>query len=216
MRLILVRHGETEHNRGRLTLGRADVPLNERGRAQAAAVAASFTAAPDAIYSSPLVRTTATADAIGAATGVAVQIEPVLVEMDIGEMENLTGPQLREQHPEFLAKWLSPECGEARMPGGETLLEVQRRAWEWVESVRERHVDRTVVAVTHNFVILTLLCRALGLSLAEFRRLRHGLAARSTLDITESQPAVLQLNDQCHLIAAGLAADDLSGREARA
>ena len=216
MRLILVRHGETEHNRERLTLGRADVPLNDRGRAQAAALAASFAAAPAAIYSSLLIRATATADAISGATGVAVTIEPALLEMDIGEMENLTRGELRDRYPDFLAKWLSADSAEARMPGGETLLEVQDRAWGWVEGARERHPEGQVVAVTHNFVIITLLCRALALPLSEFRRLRHGLAARSVLDISDGPPVLLQLNDQCHLIAAGLAADDLIGREARA
>jgi probable phosphoglycerate mutase len=101
------------------------------------------------------------------------------------------------------------------MPGGETLAEVQARAWGAVERMRAAHPDGTVVAVTHNFVILTLLCRALGLPLSHFRRLRQALAARTVLDVRESGSALLQLNDVSHLIAAGLA-DDLVGRESRA
>ena len=209
MRLILVRHGETEHNRGGLTLGRADVPLNERGRAQARAVAASFTRAPAAIYASPLSRAFETASAIGAATGVDVVMEPDLVEMDVGEMEHLAGAVLRERYPEFLRSWLSSDAADARMPGGETLREVQDRAWHAIERMQAAHpdADAEVVAVTHNFVILTAVCRALNLPLAEFRRIRHGLASRTLIDLREGGATLIQLNDYAHLLAAGLSGD---------
>src|SRR5437763_465273 len=70
MRLVLIRHGETDHNRDQVTLGRSDVPLNERGRAQSAAAAASFRAAPAAIYASPLRRAVELAEAISAVVDV--------------------------------------------------------------------------------------------------------------------------------------------------
>jgi broad specificity phosphatase PhoE len=216
MRLVLVRHGETDHNKDGLTLGRADVPLNERGHAQAAALAASFRVGPTAIYTSPLRRAVEMADAVSNVAGVPVTIEPALIEMDIGEMEHLRSAELRERYPEFLARWLSADCSEARMPGGETLAEVQERAWGSVLSMEARHGEEAVVAVTHNFVILTLLCRALNLPLGEFRRLRQALAAKTVIDVrAEGRTSLLQLNDTAHLIAAGLA-DDLIGREARA
>lgn len=215
MRLILVRHGETEHNRRSLTLGRADVPLNERGRAQAAALAAAFGEAPAAIYTSPLARAAETAAAIAGATGVTVSTEAALIEMDVGEMEHLTGAELRERYPDFLRLWLSDDVAQARMPGGETLAEVQERAWAAVGRMRDAHGTGDVIAVTHNFVILALVCQTLGLPLGEFRRLRTALAARTMLDITDRGCTLLQLNDVSHLISAGLA-DDLRGREARA
>ena len=207
MRLILVRHGETDHNRGGVTLGRADVPLNDRGRAQARAVAASFTRPPAAIYASPLIRAHDTATAIGAATGVAVAIEQDLIELDVGEMEHLTGAELRERYPDFLRLWLSGDAADARMPGGETLREVQTRAWAALERMRAEHADAEIAAVTHNFVILTTVCRALNLPLAEFRRVRHGLASRTVIDIRDGGATLIQLNDNAHLLAAGLADD---------
>ena len=78
MRLVLIRHGETDHNKDQLTLGRADVPLNERGRAQAAAVAASFRAAPAAIYASPLRRAVEIAEAISVVVAVPVMLVALL------------------------------------------------------------------------------------------------------------------------------------------
>ncbi|MDP9238729.1 MAG: histidine phosphatase family protein [Chloroflexota bacterium] len=207
MRLILVRHGETEHNRGRLTLGRFDVPMNGRGRAQARALASSFARPPDAMYTSPLSRAAETAAIIAGAAGCRVEIEPALIEMDVGEMEHLSREELRLRYPDFLERWLSEGAADARMPGGETLRQVQDRAWGAVGVMLEAHPHGRVVAVTHNFVILTLICRALELPLSEFRRLRQGLAARTIVDIGTGHTTLLQLNDNAHLLAAGLGDD---------
>jgi probable phosphoglycerate mutase len=185
-------------------LGRADVPLNAHGKAQAGSVAASFLRPPHAIVSSPLARALHTARAIGDATGVGVAIVDGLIEMDVGDLEHLSSADLRERHPAFLQKWMSPECGSARMPGGETLEEVQERAWAAIEQLRVDHADREVVAVTHNFVILSVICRVVGLPLGEFRRVRHDLAARTELDVLERGASLVRLNDAAHLEAAGL------------
>jgi probable phosphoglycerate mutase len=208
MRLILVRHGETEHNRGNITLGRADVPLNARGMAQAQAVAASFTRKPSAIYASPLKRAADTASMIGSRTGASVTTDGDLVEMDVGEMEHLTGEELRARYPDFLGLWMSEEEGaDARMPGGETLREVQDRAWRFVERAAAANADGTIVAVTHNFVILTLVCRALELPLARFRRMRPAVGSKSAIEVRDGRARLLRFNDVAHLALAGLADD---------
>ncbi len=194
MRLILVRHGETDHNRGNITLGRADVPLNVRGIAQARALAASFVRAPAAIYSSPLARAKDTASTIGRATGIGITIDATLIEMNVGEMEHLSRTELRARYPDFLAAWISDAAPDARMPGGETLREVQARAWPAVERMRLAHPDGDVVAVSHNFVILTIICRAIGLPLAQFRQLRHEVGARSTIDLNAGGAILVELN----------------------
>jgi probable phosphoglycerate mutase len=216
MRLTIVRHGETQHNRGNITLGRFDAPLTERGRAQATANAASFARAPAAIYTSPLSRAADTARAIGERTGIEPIVDDALVEMDVGEMEHFTGVELRERYPEFLREWLSDRCADARMPGGETLREVQERAWSAVERMAAAHSGSSVIAVTHNFVILTVLCRALGLPLSGFRRMRPAVGSQTVLDISETRQGIslVRLNDIAHLLAAGLA-DDTTIREAR-
>jgi broad specificity phosphatase PhoE len=204
MRLILVRHGETDSNKARLALGRADVELNEHGRWQAQRLAASLEHEPiAAIYSSPLKRALATAEPIASSHGLEVQVDEGLTEMDIGEMEGLTFQQMGERHPQFLQAWLCDQAAREAMPGGECLLDVQERAWQAIERIRERQEQGTVAAVTHNFVILTLLCRALGLGLADFRRLRHSLAAKSVLEMGRDRIVVVSVNDTCHLDAGG-------------
>jgi broad specificity phosphatase PhoE len=207
VRLVLIRHGETEHNAGGITLGRADVPLNERGLAQSRALvwlagrSHILADAPRiaAIYASPLERATATAQPLAGALALDIIAEPRLIEMEIGELEGMPFEQMRERYPDFLRQWLSEEVAEARMPGGETLAEVQERAWESVSEMAVRHEDGTVVAVTHNFVLLSLLCRMLNLPLAKFRGLRHDLAAVSLVDLSGPTVRVVTLNDRCHL-----------------
>ncbi len=205
MRLILARHGETDSNRDRLALGREDVPLNERGRLQARALARALANQPvDAIYSSPLRRALDTARALAEALGLPVQTDDGLIEMDVGEMEGITFQEMRERYGDLLRRWFSEDAGDVSMPGGERLRDVQDRAWAALERLRRRHPEGTVLAVTHNFVILTLLCRALGLSLADFRRFRHELAAFTTLDVRDDRIVLTRLNDTCHLQAEGL------------
>ncbi|MEX2160215.1 MAG: histidine phosphatase family protein [Dehalococcoidia bacterium] len=209
MRLLLIRHGETEHNAGRLALGRADVSLNERGLSQAQALATRLHGSDlyghiDAVYASPLQRAQATASPLAEACGLAIVTETALIEMDIGALEGLSFPDVRERYPEFMRAWLSEDVADAEMPGGESLRQVQERAWAAVQSIRERHSEATVAAVTHNFVILTLLCRALDLPLSRFRRLRQDLGAVSTLDMTDARATAVVLNDTCHLEGSGV------------
>jgi broad specificity phosphatase PhoE len=202
MRLILVRHGETDTNKAGLALGRADVELNEHGRWQAQRLAISLKDQPiDAIYSSPLQRARATAEPIASSHGLEVQVDEGLIEMDVGEMEGLTFQQVRERYPDFLQLWLGGQAAYEPMPGGERLLDVQERAWQAIDRIRHRQDQGTVAAVTHNFVILTLLCRVLGLELADFRRLRHSTAAKSVLEVGPDRIIVVSFNDTCHLEA---------------
>ena len=206
MRLILARHGETETNRERLALGREDVPLNENGRRQAAAVAASLSGmSVDAVYSSPLRRALETAEAIAAVHGLPVEVDEALTEMDVGEMEGLTAAEMRGRYGDFLRRWFSDGAGGLAMPGGESLQQVQDRAWAAVNSLRATHPEGSVVAVSHNFTIHAILCRALNLPLAHFRRLRHDLAATAVIDVREDGATVVRINDICHLEAESLA-----------
>jgi broad specificity phosphatase PhoE len=202
MRLILVRHGETDTNKARLALGRADVELNEHGRWQARRLATSLKDEPiAAIYSSPLKRALDTAEPIASSHGLQVQVDEGLIEMDIGQMEGLTFQQVGERYPHFLQLWLGGQAAREAMPGGERLLDVQERAWQAIERIHQRQGQGTVAAVTHNFVIITLLCRVLGLELADFRRLRHSLAAKSVLEMGQDRIIVVGFNDTCHLEA---------------
>lgn len=200
MLLFLLRHGETEANRTGLALGRSDVPLNERGLRQAASLAGALAGEPfAAVYTSPLKRARQTAEKIAETHGLSLVCEEGLIEMDIGELDGLTFTEIRERYPALLERWATPEGQAAALFGSESLADVQERAWATLTAIGRRHEDKTVCAVTHNFVILSVLTRALGMQLSQFRRLRHGVAAISVLELGADRVRVRRLNDSCHL-----------------
>jgi broad specificity phosphatase PhoE len=91
MSIVLIRHGETDLNAARV-LQWPDTPLGERGRAQACALGARFSAAsprPVLLASSDMARANQTAAAIAKATGLAVRESPLLRERDFGELRGL-------------------------------------------------------------------------------------------------------------------------------
>ena len=195
-----MRHGETESNRMGLALGRADVPLNERGQWQAERLALALADAPlAAVYCSPLQRTVQTAAAIAARHALKPHPRPGLIEMDIGEADGLSFAEVRARFPGLLESWVSAAGPESPMPGGERLVDVQRRAWDTVRSLAAVHPQDTVCAITHNFVILSVVAFVLGIDLAMFRRLRHGVAAISRLELQKERQRITLLNDSCHL-----------------
>ncbi len=195
MRLVLVRHAQTDHNRDGFAQGRADNPLNEVGRAQSLALARALTPEPlSAIFSSPLVRAMATAEAIAAQhPALVVREEPDLTEMDVGEMDGVDLSELRQRYPDFLRAW-AVDASRTPMPGGESLEQVQERAWRAVERMAAEQPDGVVAAVSHNFVILSLICRALPIDLSGFRALRHDVAAYSVIDLLPNRVIVRKLN----------------------
>ena len=200
MRLFVFRHGETDHNRDGVTQGREDVPLNELGRRQAEAICQRYELHPFvAIYSSPLQRARETCAPLAARLQLSVTEEPDLAEMDVGLLGALSSTDLQERHAEFLEEWLGPGAPDARMPEGETLREVQDRAWAVVERAAAANDHGDAALFTHNFVTLTLLCRALSLDLSQFRRVRQDLGAVSILAHSQGTWRIETMNERCHL-----------------
>ncbi len=204
MHLILVRHGETDFNRDDLALGQGDAPLNETGLQQAAAL--EFALASEkisAIYASPLRRTMVTAEAIANPHGLVVTADERLIEMDIGELEGMTGAEMVKQHPDLMENWGGAKGPTYRMPGSEEcLVDVQARARAAIEEMLARHPEETVAVVAHNFVVLSALAWLIGIELADFRRLRQSVAAISRVELRPGHAQVITLNDTCHLAGA--------------
>ena len=195
----LVRHGETDHNKTGLTLGRADVPLNETGRAQAAAIGSRFADHPlGAVYVSPLMRAQETARAIAGERDVPFYVRDELIEMDVGETENITFIELRERYPDFLRAWGGDHPEDVRMPGGESLAEVAARVDPFLSDLHAITHDHVVV-VTHNFVLKVILCRLLNIDLGAFRAFATDVASLSTVVIRDGRIAIRTLNDRCHI-----------------
>jgi probable phosphoglycerate mutase len=205
-RLILVRHGETQLTEQRRYSGRGDVPLSERGVAQAKATAArlaSLAGAVPAVVSSPLSRATATAALVAAALGdLPVRTEPDLIESDFGDWEGRTFVEVREGWPEQLTRWLdSPAVAP---PNGESFRAVDRRVRRAVARLRDTYPGQTVVVVSHVSPIKLLLRDALAASDAFLYRLHLDPAGLSIVDSwPDGGVAVRTVNDTAHLADLG-------------
>ncbi len=115
-----MRHGRTAWNAERRFQGRTDVPLDDEGRAQAAALAVYLRPERfDRAIASDLTRAATTAAAIGAACGVTIEPEPRLREMSFGTWEGLTWSEIIVRYPAFAQhspaapSRLVPEAGES-------------------------------------------------------------------------------------------------------
>jgi broad specificity phosphatase PhoE len=204
VKLILVRHGETQDNAEGRVLGWGGPGLNQRGRNQAEAAARALSArvmsdnTVAAMYSSPLPRAMETAERISRELDLPVQEEESLAEIDAGKLEGLTGDEMRAQYPELMDMW-GRDPGSVQMPDGESLGQLQERVWRVAQTLLERHLDDTVVVVSHNFPIEVLVCRVLDLPLAGIRLMRVDLGSLSTVDIQPERCRLVHLNDVCHL-----------------
>jgi probable phosphoglycerate mutase len=86
-----------------------------------------------------------------------------------------------------------------KMPGGESMAELQGRTWPAVERIVNDHPDGMVILVSHSFAIVSIIARALGMSLSNFRRLRLNVASISILNFGQRGTSLVLFNDTCHL-----------------
>ena len=146
MRLLLVRHGQSEWNASGRWQGWADPPLTDLGRHQAR-VASEMVGSVDVLLSSDLERARETAEIIGEGIGVGpVVVDPGLRERHVGADPGLTRGAIEERWPGHLASYADP-------PGGETREQVVARVLDAVGRLAERFAGADVLAVSHGGVI---------------------------------------------------------------
>jgi broad specificity phosphatase PhoE len=202
MRVILVRHGQTELNARGIYRGRIDVPLSPRGVEESEAIARTLRRiASQGIFSSPLARACETARAI-AAHRPEMNVEKVdeFSDMDFGEWQGRTIEEVREWDPGGYQTWVErPE--RAAIPGGENLESVRERALRGMQRLVTRHPDGTVIIVSHGAVIKVLLCAFLGLTTAGFWKVKQDTGAINVSEFWGDNAKVLLMNDTCHLLS---------------
>ena len=201
MRLILIRHGETAWNREKKVQGVSDISLNETGVRQAHRLALSLKDEKiNAIYTSPLKRAYDTARIIGQFHGASIYVESGLMEMNPGDFEGLHFHELRDQYKDFLAQWMV-DPAFVRMPNGETLSELQGRAWPVMEYILNK--TRNALVVSHNFTIAAVLCKIRNIGLSEFRSTCVDIASKTIIDCADGKFHFEKFNDVGHLETLG-------------
>ena len=201
MRIYLVRHGETEWNRVRRFQGRSNLPLNKEGKKQVKALALALKNKPlTAIHTSPLIRTLETARLIKVFhPSIPIFEEKGLIEMDLGEFDGIKAQDWAEQYPDFRKAW-NENSASVKMPGGESLKEVQVRAKHTLERITRIYPpDTTILISSHNFVNLTILCDLLEIPLRRFRELRQENAAFNVIRKKGDRLYAELVNERSHL-----------------
>jgi len=152
----------------------------------------------DAIYSSPLKRALDTAQAIASHHQLAVQVEPDLREMEVGELEGVSIAELGTSFSQFLLQWRQGQ-GLEKLPGGESVVDLADRVWVTVQHIIEKHRQETVVVVSHFFAVVVTVCKALGWPLTCLERIRVQTGSISIIDLGDGRPYLVSLGDTCHL-----------------
>ncbi|MFN4218603.1 MAG: histidine phosphatase family protein [Candidatus Bipolaricaulia bacterium] len=162
-RVFLVRHGETDWNAQLRVMGQLDIPLNERGRAQARRTAELLAHAEfAAIYASDLVRAVETAQIIAAPHRLDVITVPELREARYGLWEGLTREEVLKKFPhEYEMRRTNPE--NFRPSGGESRRELYERASQIFSELVARHPQQQILVVSHGGTIRAILRFVLGL-----------------------------------------------------
>lgn len=148
-RICIIRHGETDWNVEKRIQGQTDIPLNETGHAQVLAMAYNASHHPlHAIYSSDLLRASATAQAIADRVGLEVKQIPQLRERHYGIFQGITASEGAERYPAAHA------CYKARdldydFEAGESMKAFAARVTAAIEWMVRRHEGQTIVAVSH-------------------------------------------------------------------
>ena len=200
MKFFVVRHGETEWNKLGRFQGHTDISLNDRGQSQARETAvASEDWGYTAIYSSPLVRTVQVAEEIAKVTPMLVSQEPGLKELSLGDLEGVTGEEMRNDWPALFAAWRT-EPEKMSMPNGESLGELRDRTWQVILDIEQKHSsDDSIVVISHNFAIRSIVNELLGMPLAYFHRMSLNLASVCTFDSDERGRRLTGYNSTSHL-----------------
>ena len=202
MKLILVRHGETHWNKdGLVQGGDSDIELNDTGLEQARRLAAFLKNEPiTAVLSSPLRRAIATAEVVASQHQLPLQIDQGLKELKVGDLEGMAISNLRTTFTRFLLQWW--QDGEAtKLPNGESLADLQQRAWKVIEGLLEKHKtnpelnkDATAVVVSHYFVTLAIILKALNLPLDSLTKFKLDLGGVSILEFRDYGARLVTFN----------------------
>lgn len=193
--LLLIRHGENDYTRkGKLAGWTPGVWLNEKGGAQAEAIANHLSQAPiQFIYSSPLERALETAAPLAKAKHLRIHKLEGVGEVRYGDW---TGRSLKALARTKLWQTVQRYPAVMEFPDGETFRAVQTRAVNAIESLTRKHPKQALAIFSHGDVIKLLLAHYLGMPIDLFQRIAINTGSISQVRLTGAMPLVIKLNDQ--------------------
>ena len=197
-KLILARHGETVWNVEKIYRGRTDVNLDEVGIKQAELLGKYLSNWKlEAIYSSPVKRALDTANIVARYQKIGVHIAEGLIDFDYGEWQSLPEQEAKRLYPTLHNEWHN-NPHKVRMPGGESVEGVRRRAIEVVNSVLSKY-QGSVVLVSHRVVNKVLICSLLELDNSYFWNIKQDVGGITVFNYVDGRFVLTKHNDTSHL-----------------
>ncbi len=200
MRLLLIRHAESEGNAENRFQGQRDFPLSVRGVEQALRLAARLKDRHiDHIYASPLSRADHTARIVAELKSMSVQPLPGVMEYDFGEYSGLSWAEIEVRDPALA----SAQRGRGRVyvpwPGEEGRDAFRQRACSAIWALEADHADETIAVFTHGGVIGVFCQSVLGISHAHRPAFMVDNTAVFEIEVRGGRSTVWTTNDTCHL-----------------
>jgi len=200
-RILLTRHGHVDGIHPARFRGRADLPLTDRGLAQAEALAARIHARwkPVAVYTSSLQRCVVTGARVAQVCGISSSVHEGMGDIDYGAWQMRTHDEVGKEAPDAYRLWRrAPHL--MRFPGGESLQDVVARTANALRLVLDRHSGETVVLVGHDSVNRALLLQLLDQPLSAYWKLAQDPCSLNEVEIlADGDVRVGFINDTSHL-----------------
>jgi len=197
MKVILVRHAQTQWNRAGMIQGQQDSPVTERGERETAALLAAlkdegYTA--ESVFSSPLARACSMGEQLAALFEAPLVIDAALMEQSFGRYEGLSTQKLQAE-----ADALFAHDATLFPPGGESLAQAVQRMLAFLQRQHTRAAHKTLCVVCHGHVTQGLLALLKEGSLENFARYAQPNASYAVLEMAEEKCEVLRWGVATHL-----------------
>lgn len=204
-RLTLVRHGETDWNKGHRWQGHIDIPLNAAGKEQAGAVAKFLSRESiDVIYASDLQRAHQTATAIGKLHNLQVMTDSRLREIAFGEWEGLTADDIDARHGAGTHEAFLADRLHKIPPKGETVEALFNRVSEFINETPLKHRNQSVVVVSHGGALRAILSLLLTEGKTAWPRLELGNCSVSRAVLRGTNRPVVKVIGENHFLVNSL------------
>lgn len=199
MKVVLVRHAETEWNQRGIIQGHRDSPLTARGALETSALLAALTDYPIAcVYASPLGRAWQMGQALAGYFHCPLVANTALKEQAFGHYEGMPSAQLRDEHP-YEAAALFAQDAAFCPPGGESLAQASQRIIDFLQQQQKTAAHQTLCIVTHGQVSQGVLALLKEGKIDNFSRYAQPNASYSVIDMMEGKCITLRWGIATHL-----------------
>jgi len=201
MKVILVRHAQTQWNRAGMIQGQQDSPITERGERETAALLAALEDegyAAECVFSSPLTRAHSMGEQLAALFQAPLVIDAALMEQSFGRYEGLSTQNLRAECPAEADALFAHDAAFCP-PGGESLAQAVQRMLAFLQLQHTRAAHKTLCVVCHGHVTQGLLALLKEGNLENFARYAQPNASYAVLEMAEEKCEVLRWGVATHL-----------------